>query len=259
MEQDGNKLIWSIEGIELPPNITPPEGEGYVTFSVELKPDIASGVPIVNSATIIFDKNPAITTNIWTNVIDMLPPTTRMNPVSYLSGDKEVTVSCTSADNTNGSGVNRYLFYVSENEEDFRFIEESNENSIDFPINLEKVTEYRFYAIAIDNVGNVEQNIPDFVSFKSATSVNSVKADILNVYPNPSTDGLFYISASNKNLEVSSYSVYSSLGQLITSKELSAFDDKQIVKIDLSDYPTGVYHTTIKSGTKNYNIKLIKR
>jgi preprotein translocase subunit SecA len=32
----GNKLKWEIEGIELPPNVNAPEGEGYVRFALVL-------------------------------------------------------------------------------------------------------------------------------------------------------------------------------------------------------------------------------
>ncbi|MBP6356362.1 MAG: T9SS type A sorting domain-containing protein [Paludibacter sp.] len=260
MEQDGNKLKWTIEGIELPPNITPPEGEGYVTFSVELKPGIASGVPVTNNATIIFDKNAPITTNIWTNVLDMLAPTTQMNSVNYTQGDTDVTVSCISNDNVNGSGVNRYLFYVSENEAPFTFIEESKTNSIKFPINLQKEINYRFYTLAIDNTGNVEQNRPDYVTFNSLTSsVNDVKANKLRAYPNPSMDGIFYITGNTESIHATSYRVYSTIGQLVIMKEISVQDGRQPVKIDLSGYPAGIYHATIEIDKKLYSILLQKK
>ena len=259
MEQDGNKLKWTIEGIELPPNITPPEGEGYVTFSVELKPGIASGVPVTNNATIIFDKNAPITTNIWTNVVDMLAPTTQMNSVNYTQGDTDVTVSCISNDNVNGSGVNRYLFYVSENEAPFTFIEESKTNSIKFPINLQKEINYRFYTLAIDNTGNVEQNRPDYVTFNSLTSVNDVKANKLRAYPNPSMDGIFYITGNTESIHATSYRVYSTIGQLVVMKEISVQDGRQPVKIDLSGYPAEIYHAIIEIDKTLYSILLQKK
>ena len=60
MNREGNKLTWDIEGIELPPNVNAPEGEGYVTFTVDLKAGLPNGTKIRNKASIIFDYNETI-------------------------------------------------------------------------------------------------------------------------------------------------------------------------------------------------------
>ena len=258
-EQDGNKLKWTIEGIELPPNVNAPEGEGYVSFSVELKPGISSGVPITNKATIVFDKNAPITTNTWTNIIDMLPPTTSMNPVGYIQGESEVTLSCTSQDNPNGSGINRYLFYVSENEAPFVAFEESNTNTIKYPISKEKEINYRFYAVATDNAGNTEQTIPQYVSFKSMTSVEQQAFNPVQVFPNPSTDGRFYLSITDAQETISHLSVFSATGQLVFSANQLEMNANRQTLIDISALPAGIYHASFLNGTKRLNIKLQRK
>ena len=53
----------------LPPNTNPPEGEGFVMFTVQLTPDLPLGTKIENEATIIFDTNEPIQTNTWVNTI----------------------------------------------------------------------------------------------------------------------------------------------------------------------------------------------
>ncbi len=53
----------------LPPNITPPEGQGIVSFTVDPLPGLVSGSQITNAAVIVFDSNPAIATGVWTNTI----------------------------------------------------------------------------------------------------------------------------------------------------------------------------------------------
>ena len=58
----------------LPPNNTSPEGEGFITFSVSLKPGLSEGTPIRNKANIIFDVNDPITTPTWENLFDITPP-----------------------------------------------------------------------------------------------------------------------------------------------------------------------------------------
>jgi hypothetical protein len=57
----------------LPPNVTAPEGEGHVSFSVRAKAP-ASGQVLPNKATIRFDGNDPIETPTWSNVVDKAPP-----------------------------------------------------------------------------------------------------------------------------------------------------------------------------------------
>ncbi|MCX6833131.1 MAG: PKD domain-containing protein [candidate division Zixibacteria bacterium] len=49
------EMIWLFDGYELPPNVTPPEGEGYVSYSISPKPGLAEGALIKNLAHIRFD------------------------------------------------------------------------------------------------------------------------------------------------------------------------------------------------------------
>jgi hypothetical protein len=49
-------------------------GEGFVTYLVQQKPDLAGGTAITNQANIFFDINDPILTNVYTNTIDTGPP-----------------------------------------------------------------------------------------------------------------------------------------------------------------------------------------
>jgi PKD repeat protein len=51
-------VTWVCDSIMLPPNVNPPEGEGFVGISVQPKPDLVPGTEISNSAWIRFDYNP---------------------------------------------------------------------------------------------------------------------------------------------------------------------------------------------------------
>jgi len=51
-------IVWFCDSIMLPPNQNPPEGEGYFTFSISPKQNLAEGTQIANSAWIRFDYNP---------------------------------------------------------------------------------------------------------------------------------------------------------------------------------------------------------
>ncbi|MCA1764195.1 MAG: hypothetical protein LC664_14565, partial [Flavobacteriales bacterium] len=51
------------------PNDSTGRGQGFVTYIIELKPDLEPGTEIENRASIIFDENEIIETNTWKNTI----------------------------------------------------------------------------------------------------------------------------------------------------------------------------------------------
>jgi hypothetical protein len=58
----------AVEGF-LPPNVTPPEGEGAVLFTVNLKPGFGLGTTVCNKARVVFDLNAPIDTPNFCNTI----------------------------------------------------------------------------------------------------------------------------------------------------------------------------------------------
>ena len=64
MERINNKLIWTFDDIQLPPQmINDDASQGYVTFKIKPNPGFAIGDIIPNFAEIYFDTNPPIITN----------------------------------------------------------------------------------------------------------------------------------------------------------------------------------------------------
>ena len=53
----------------LPPDVTPPEGDGSVTFFVQPNSGLTTGTQIADSATIVFDNNAPLSTSQWVNTI----------------------------------------------------------------------------------------------------------------------------------------------------------------------------------------------
>ena len=253
MSREGNKLTWDIEGIELPPNVNAPEGEGYVSFSVYLKDGVKNGDAIENRATVTFDKNKPIETNVWRNVIDTEAPVTKMLPVSYVAGTDHVTVTCQSDDNKDGSGINRYLFYVSKNDEPFVYFTESNEPKLEYPVDKSRTDTYGFYALAVDNVGNTEQTAPDAVIVNTQTSISDVVAERISVSPNPS-EGIFRATLPSS---VSELTVYATSGQMVWKASTTSLTGT--VEINLADHPAGVYLLKAVVDGKVSTMKLIKK
>jgi hypothetical protein len=156
MTREGNKLLWDIEGIELPPNVNVPEGEGFVSFSVDLKKNLADGAELKNKATIIFDKNYPIETNEFVNTLDLTPPVTTMSSAKSTDNDS-VLVVCNSTDA--GSGVSYYMLFAAKGEGAYEYQGQYFNNEMKCPIE-NNGTDYNFYVLAVDEVGNTEQVIP---------------------------------------------------------------------------------------------------
>jgi PKD repeat protein len=73
-------ITWFCDSIMLPPNVTPPEGEGYFTYSIKPKPNLSTGTQIANLAWIRFDYNP------WLRAPKDGPIVKTIQP-SYICGD----------------------------------------------------------------------------------------------------------------------------------------------------------------------------
>lgn len=172
MTREGNTLNWDIEGIELPPNVNAPEGEGYVTFSVDLKPGLKSGTEIKNKATIIFDYNAPIETNEYINTLDLVAPTGKVQAVTL--NNNQFTVSCSGEDAE--SGISFYKYYYSVDGGDFQLFTESDWPEVDVPIEQgRKASDYTFCIVAVDNVGNTQLTLSD--PWVVATAINKLEAE----------------------------------------------------------------------------------
>jgi hypothetical protein len=96
----------------LPPNITPPEGDGSVLFTVKPKEDLPTETEVHNSASIVFDTNPAINTPAWLNTLDNDKPASQIQSLAatQISASFEVKWSGTDI----GAGVKDFTIFVSE-------------------------------------------------------------------------------------------------------------------------------------------------
>jgi len=86
MNRVGNQLTWNFKNIYLPPSSVNLTGSsGFVQFRVKLNPGFQAGDIIPNNAAIIFDTNPAITTNTFN-----IKFTTPLSTASFNTGSLRV-------------------------------------------------------------------------------------------------------------------------------------------------------------------------
>lgn len=96
----------------LPPNTSPPAGEGHVSFTVSPLAGLANGTEIRNQATIFFDVNDPIETPEWKNVIDTEAPSSAVDLAVANACSQEVNVAWSA--NDAGAGVRDTAVWVSE-------------------------------------------------------------------------------------------------------------------------------------------------
>lgn len=141
-----------LEGF-LPPNVTSPQGEGQISYTVSPKA-LASGTVVSNQASIVFDGNEPIETPIWTNTIDRQPPvpTISAEPATA-SGTAEVGWS----GSDDAAGISLYEIQVSKNGGPFELWKTSTAaDSSVYAAN--ESGNYSFRAIARDGADNVGQS-----------------------------------------------------------------------------------------------------
>ena len=166
-----NQIFWEFQGID-PLNLLPPEdplagflflqdttqeayGNGFVNFSIKPKTNAATLDTIGARAFIVFDENAVIPTNIHTNTIDAVAPTSNLSAIPEITPNTEITLSYTGADDPNGSGVKWYSIYVADdNGPPELYLSNITKTDTSFTGVAEHT--YKFYITATDTAGNIE-------------------------------------------------------------------------------------------------------
>jgi len=145
-----------LEGV-VPPNRTPPEGEGSVTLFADAVAGLKTGARISNQARIVFDQNEAILTPAWTNRIDRSAPRAAVRRVADKRRKGRIKVRWAGRDR--GAGVGQYDVYVSQNGKRFRRWQTGTTRER-AKFKARRGRGYAFRALAMDRVGNVEGGRP---------------------------------------------------------------------------------------------------
>jgi hypothetical protein len=226
----------------LPPNVNKPEGEGSGSFSILPRLPLSDGAVFINRASIVFDDNPAIATNTWQNIVDILPPS---SVVSATLDRSTSTVNLTFTGNDATSGVGYYNLYYKENSEPWQAFGGSTTNSLTIKVEPKKT--YSFYALANDKVGNVEIKNP---VAEATVGVKSLIPDeyVAKVYPNP-VQGILFVD----NFKLfTDYQITDMVGKRVQNGKLST------EQIDLSKLESGMYIITL-NGRYTQSVKLLKK
>ena len=129
-------------------------GEGFASYLFSSRAGLITGDTITAQASIVFDVNDAIPTNIWLNTIDAFPPVSHVN--GYTASNDTIRLHWSGQDDPGGTGVREYNIYVSENNAPFTsYWVQTTDTAGTFIGTIGN--QYRFFSLATDTVGNKER------------------------------------------------------------------------------------------------------
>ncbi|MCC9601047.1 carboxypeptidase regulatory-like domain-containing protein [Stieleria sp. JC731] len=139
----------------LPPNLMPPEGDGFVTYSVRPSRTSITGDIIDAEARIIFDINEPIDTPPIFNTIDAVAPTSEVDALPSQVTETTFDVSWSGTDDEDGSAVASYDVFVSINDGPYeKWLGRTTLTTAQYVGELGHT--YAFYSVARDNAGKIE-------------------------------------------------------------------------------------------------------
>jgi hypothetical protein len=152
------RLTWFFDGIQLPPNKTPPQGEGWVEFAAVVRDDLPSGATMQMQAHIVFDENPPIDTPVLGYIVDVTPPTVSQSTAT--GGASGALAAFQVADNPGGSGLAGVTMYGSSNGTDWQVVAATGPlNGVpaysgSLQLGLPTAGAWQIRAVAADRLGN---------------------------------------------------------------------------------------------------------
>ena len=239
----------------LPPNITSPEGEGFVSFTVGVHDPAANGTIYENQATIVFDANEPIKTNIWQNRVDVIAPESQVEQLDTQTGPTNFTVTWNGTDN--GAGIEYFDIYVKINDDDpVLWLVHTKETSAEFVGEAGSV--YKFYSIATDNVGNTEETSTTYDAETLVTSSGDIMTlnESWTLFPNP-TNGELNLSINDMEGELVLLEIYSTTGNKVLEQQIPIHGCQQSERINLNRYPSGIYIARLTVGSETTKKSII--
>ncbi len=244
----------------LPPNLTPPEGEGSVFFRVRLRAGLSDGTEITNRALIHFDVEAPIATPEWINTLDAAAPTSSVGGLVKLQGDTLFSVGVSGEDAE--AGIAFYEVYVSRDSLPFELWRVVPGTDTAAVFDGEPGAHYSFYSIAHDAAGNAE---PPKSDGEASTLVTGIGRDeslptqyhLAQNYPNPfnpSTTIRFDVPSTGWV----SLRVFDILGREV-ARLVDAVREpgRHAAVFEAAALPGGVYFYTLRSGSFVANGKML--
>lgn len=247
----------------LPPDTVPPLGQGYVGFLIDPMPGFEEGDSLSNTATIIFDFNDPIITDPWVVVLDTTPPWSMVEGLAPSVVGDSVFVQWSGEDTL--SGVEMYTVMVSvDGEEYLPWLVNSSITSGWFHGDIGST--YRFYSLAVDSAGNVEE-VPvegydtEVTFFDISTSLSSNVTEnglVAAIGPNPGGSRTVRVWIRSNSSERYALSIFGQSGTNLFTEWIPSNGRETILITDWSWLASGVYFIRITDGREQTYLRWVR-
>jgi hypothetical protein len=188
----------------LPPNDANGSGQGYVTFTVNAKKDIAAGTKISNLADIVFDTEAPIKTNEVFNTVTNDAPDAASLVLSLSDGATGVEISTVLNWNAveYATSYDLWLWESEQDKPDKPAAADIASTFYDLTAHLESGKSYKWQIVAKNVMGESESPVR---TFTAASSLNSYLRDairILKMLTGTDTDGLSSLTDINDDKQL---------------------------------------------------------
>lgn len=227
---DNNILIFYFDRIFLPDSVrNEPASHGYITFDINLKPNLLGDISVENKVGIYFDLNPPIITNtVLRTYTDSLPQLN--NSISLLNNSlvaqqNNAIYQWVDCDNNNA-------FLIGETGQSF------------------SPTQNGSYAVWVESATcTVLSPCFDYL-FLDNTTIQ--QQSTIKVFPNPASANLYIRQATH--LVPFYFKIYDSWGRVVLEKKATT----GALDINISKLPTGVYHLVYFNDQESGSTKFLK-
>lgn len=248
-------VTFTFNNINLPDSSTNQiESNGYVSYRVKVKPDLANNTPINNTAYIYFDQNDAIVTNTTLNTMVYELPNN--NPLPINLGTFKGTITA------KGNVLDWQTF--GEQNNDYFMVQRANENGIF--IDLGKISgagnsaiahNYSFVdskpASATNYYRLAQVDYDGTIHYSQTIALANEGQQQYSLSPNPANE--YLLIHQNKEAQATQYTVCNVLGNVVAKGSFIASTHK----LNVANLPKGSYFITLQQATQTQTLQWVKK
>jgi hypothetical protein len=244
----------------LPPNQSPPGGQGSVQFTVMPLGQLADGSAIQNGAAITFDGT-TNNTPPWGSTVDNTAPTSHVmlgnGPVDFRDSTR-FTVRWEALNSP--TDLKDFTIYVSENGAPFHsWIENTATTAAQYPVG--GAFRYAFYSVARDTCGNVETapTAGQDTMFVLATPTDAapLRLSLEGARPNP-TRGALRVWLTLPSHEPATLELIDVAGRRVLRREVGALGPgRHAVTLNTPSQRAGLYFLRLSQGGLSRNARVV--
>lgn len=245
----------------LPPDTLPPTGSGAIRFHLRLRDAVGNGAVVSNEASIYFDTNPPIITPPWNNTVDRQAPSSEVLSLPGFTTDTLFEVHWSGTDNGQ-SGIEFFDTYYAVNQDTLfePWLQVTSDTVAIFEGEIGNT--YYFYSVAVDSVGNREEEGIHFDAFTTVTISTPIgsyqDADMnLSLFPNPTTGAVSLRGRIDSGCRLGVV-VRNAVGQELLTKTIGVGPGPIMEQVDLSRLAVGTYFVTVNCNDSKLLERLIK-